>query len=337
MGMKRSLALLTLLIVTSFVLAGNASAAAERPSLKGIFAISGNSAFLQTKKDQLIVRNLRTGAVRRASFPSNAAPGDSVIRVNSHAVASVTGWSESKLVLQLNGVGLKPRVLATLDRYGACGLNNDMRVLQLDTNDTVTAIRTVEVSAGNLCDSVSTQSYITKYFRNGSTVDVEIPAALRPRISSNAALALRGNTLLVPGGYGLAPISTLLDIRTGRVIWEGQRPSSGEASLPTPGVIWSARDYFGRSSRVYLFNYKTLRAVTIRIPHPRTGQPCGKFTLFASGPALEIYDIKGRLVRKARARAGDPYGYGQNICSGNFAVVPHLNGKPELIDLTRIR
>lgn len=334
--MKRSLALLTLLAFTSIAFAGNASAAAKKPSLKGLFAIHDNSAFIQTEPDKLIVRNLRTGSVRRASFPSNSAV-DSVIRVNSHAVASVTGWSDSKLVLQVNGVGMKPRVLATVERSPACFYVDHLRVLQIDSRDTVTAIRRVGSPNGidgSSCDVNPEQTVITKYFRNGSVVDVEIPANLKTRISRRASdLSVRGDHLLVTGST-----TTVFDLSSGRVIWEGPRPSSYGGSLPARGVLWTSRDYVGpRSSRVYLLNYLTGKATTIRIPHPRAGQPCGEFTLFAGGQSLEIYNGNGRLIKKARARRNDPFQGSQSTCSANFAFVPHRTGAPELIDLSRLR
>lgn len=338
--MKRLLALLTLLAFASFAFAASASAEAKKPSLKGLFAIHGNSAFIQTKPGKLVVRNLRTGAIQRAKLPSNAGIDDSLIRVNSHAVASVNGWGESKLVLQVNGIGMKPRVLETVDLNSACALDNDLRVLQIDSTDTVTAIRRVGTPTPNgaSCTVAPEQTVITKYFRNGSVVDVPIPVSYRTNISGLASsLALRGNHLLVPASNESESTPSVVDLSTGEVIWEGPRPRAYGWSLSAPGVIWASRDYLGRSSRVYLFNYITRKSTTIQIPHPRAGQPCGEFSLFASGHALEIYNGKGRLVKKARARWSDPYGGGENICSGNFAFVPHLKGAPELIDLSRLR
>jgi hypothetical protein len=333
--MNRSLALLTLLVLALLSFAGTASA--KQTSLKGIFAISGDSAFIQTKPNKLVVRNLRTGSVRRANYPSNAAPGDALIRVNSHAVASVTGFSEANLVLQLNGVDMKPRVLATVPHGSGCAAGTDLIVLQLDRDDTVTALRRGWAPTSGGCQIDLAQLRITKFFRNGSSQDVAIPEPLKLRVATMAQeLSLRGNNLLIPGGSGVGEISTVLDLTTGKTVWEGARPAAYFSSLPSPDVIFSSIDYLGHSSRAYRFNYKTGKAVTIRIPHPRAGDACGKFTVFASGHALEIYDEKGRVVRRARPRWSEPYLGGQNICSSKFAYIPHYKGSAELIDLTKL-
>jgi hypothetical protein len=334
--MNRSLTLLILIAAVLLLPAG--AATAHTTSVKNVFAISGNSEFVETASNRYSVTDLRTGKVRNAKFPFAADVSETDFRVNAHAVAAVTATTENELQLSVSGAGIQPRLLSTLARPDPCGFLNTYNVLQIDAKDTVTAYRVFPTpDGGNPCANDHLYNSILRFPERGPAEVVELSREISPVLKSFVAgMSVRGDLLFIPpsGPTGEAIVYNL----SSKIIeWRGLLPAANTWSMPADDEIWFSRDYLGHESRAYRFNFKTGKLVTIRVPHPRAPQPCGKFALFASGHRMEIYNQAGKVVKSMTLRPSIRFGNAANVCSANFAYVPRIGAKSLLVDLTTLR
>lgn len=335
-SMTRSIALLISVVLASLALATQASALSI--AFPAIVGASGDYVFTQSGADRVTRKNMRTGKLSSFQLPISdyVNDGDADSRLNPHAIATVTGWGDDSLKLSIAGIGIKPRVLATLDRTGKCSKFDEIRPLQIDTKDVVT-VRFVEGTPSG--DDCVRSARIARYTKTGVATDVAIPDAIRQKLLGAGDVAVRGNRLMLANRLEPSSSVTVFDLATGVTVWEGSRPAAFDWSMPEPGVLWSRLDYLGHESRAYRFNYETGKSVTIKIPHPRAGKSCGRFTIHAGGPRLKIYDEKGHLARSVKLR-GDKDLNGTVYCSNRIAYIPMTSKKRVtrmIVDLTKLR
>ncbi len=338
--MKRSLLLtLCLLIATSLVPVGSASASTT--GLKRVLRISGDTAFTAPSSSRLSLVNLRNGKVRTVRTPSGQATQDLASRANSKAFAGVTGWGSQRLKLWLTGVEIKTRILAEQDISTAGCQFARIDVLQIDTRNRVTALRTTRDPS---CDTSVDATRLIRYAPDGTATEIALPTEVRREAgSSPATISLRGDDLLLPASAATDGLTRVFNIRTGAFVWEGSLPTAGQWLLPSAGVIWGRLDYLGHASRAFRFNYRKKKLTTIEIPHPRVGIACGEYTVHANQRQLEIYGPSGRLVRQKTYPFSLRYD-SEPVCSGRWVYLPRTRQRQndwvpiraELIDLSRL-